>query len=255
MDSQEEKCTPISLMVQFRPIWEENLLFAAKIALLSQKSLCSGKYSLFLCDFSFGCLFLITSFLFSPVTLWPATTDSSILKCMARFWVGLVGFFLIHIPVILPGRTMQQLMISVPWCTNSLNSVGWTTELYLVWYLEAHESPCDWYPVSITILDQKHCCWAGWKGETTLKHSHSPSLSAGFAAKSSLKKTERDYRNFLNAVEERATLLLPGLISREAHNSIFLCIHMYAHTHLCPWGEMFRFQRFKNQTQWFLTRL
>lgn len=55
MDSREEQCTPISIMVQFRPICEENLLFATKTTLPFQKSLCSGKYALFLRDFSFVC--------------------------------------------------------------------------------------------------------------------------------------------------------------------------------------------------------
>lgn len=67
--------------------------------------------------------------------------------------------------------------------------------------------------------------------------------------KSTLKKTEMGHRNFLNAVEERATLLLPGLISREAHPP-FSCVHtcMHTHTHLCPRGEMFRSQRFQRHS-------
>lgn len=161
VDSQEEQCIPISIMMQFRPIWKENLLFSTKTALPSQKSLCSGKYVLFLHDFSFVCPGHTTTSYLSPPSSsyqsscqhWPLIiTPGSILNCMTKFWVGQGWFFfLIYTPIILPGRTMQQLTISVPWCSNYLSSVGWITELYLFYFWEVHES----LYVSITILDWK----------------------------------------------------------------------------------------------------
>lgn len=201
-----QKSTPISIMVQFSPICEENLLlFTAKTALLSQPSLCSGKYSLFLHYFSFVCPGHIISSYSSPPSSshqsachqWPLTiTPCSILNCVTEFWVGLVVFFFFFSTLYscyLPGRTMQKLIISMPWCSNFLSSVGWIIELCLFYYWEVHESPCDWYPLSITILGQNIAAELSGKGEITLRQrwGHSASLSAGFAAKSALKKDRK----------------------------------------------------------------
>lgn len=67
------------------------------------------------------------------------------------------------------------------------------------------------------------------------------------------KKTERGNGKFLNSVEERASLFFSGLISREAHNSIFyMCTQTHTHTHLCPQGEMISHKDLKNRHSDFL---
>lgn len=144
-------------------------------------------------------LLLITSFLFSPVSLSPVTTDNHPMqhlelcdRVLSRPG-GFVFFFSTLYSCYLPGRTMQKLIISMPWCSNFLSSVGWIIELCLFYYWEVHESPCDWYPLSITILGQNIAAELSGKGEITLRQrwGHSASLSAGFAAKSALKKDRK----------------------------------------------------------------
>lgn len=266
MDSQEKKCTSISIMVQFRPICGENLLFAAKnspslsVIFLLWKVRFFYSWLFFSLLLAYHELLLPSSSHQSSCHQWPLIiTSGSTLNCMTKLWAGQVGFFLIYTPIIWPGDTMQQLVISSVYFDAQITwAVLVGTQNFTCFIVgKFMRAPVIDTLCPSPFLTENITAELGGKGEMTLRQNwgHSPSLSAGFAAKSTLQRAERGHGIFLNAVEERATLFFPGLISSEAHNPIFLCTHMYAHTHLCLWGEMFRLQRFRNQTQGFLTRI